>query len=165
MLVATAVGSLTGALGLQCGGSSKTSVTTTQLRIGPYGTSAENGQSLSGMTVTVAISTHWACSTVTPFVSPEGGGARRYLSRDLKRLASVRRLSDARDMQKRAVAARRRRRPHKPGLLARLSLVLVATAVGSLTGALGLQCGGSSKTSVTTTQLRIGPYGTSAENG
>jgi len=45
------------------------------------------------------------------------------------------------------------------------SLVLVAMAVGSLTGALGVQCGGAALTSVTTTHERIGPYGTSAENG
>ena len=45
------------------------------------------------------------------------------------------------------------------------SLVLVAIAVGSLPGALGVQCGGAAMTSVTTTHERIGPDGTSAENG
>jgi hypothetical protein len=45
------------------------------------------------------------------------------------------------------------------------SLVLVATAVGSLPGALGVQCSGAAMTSVTTTHEQIGPHGTSAENG
>jgi hypothetical protein len=49
--------------------------------------------------------------------------------------------------------------------MARISLVLFATAVGGLTGALGVQCSGASMTSVTTKHERIGPHGTSAENG
>ena len=42
-------------------------------------------------------------------------------------------------------------------------LALGATAAG-MTGALGLQCSGAAMTSVTTSHVRIGPQGTSAEN-
>jgi hypothetical protein len=159
-----AVGSLPGALGVQCSGAAMTSVTTTHERIGPYGTSAENGHRLSGTNVTVANSLRWACSTVTPIIS-RAGGAREPLSRGLKRLAFSRSDTNARDMQKRARSARRGWGHRHSRLLTRLSLVLVAMAVGSLPGALGVQCSGAAMTSVTTTHERIGPYGTSAENG
>ena len=66
--------------------------------------------------------------------------------------------------KKRARSARRGWGPWFSKLLTRLSLVLGATAIGGLTGGLGVQCGGASKTSVTTTHERIGPDGTSAEN-
>jgi len=164
VLVATAVGSLPGALGVQCSGAAMTSVTTTHERIGPDGTSAENGRRLSGTTVTVANSLQWACSTVTPIIS-RAGGARERLPRSLKRLAFSRSWTNARRMQKRARVARRGWRHRQVTLLTRLSLVLVATAVGSLPGALGVQCSGAAMTSVTTTHERIGPDGTSAENG
>jgi len=165
VLVATAVGGITGALGLQCSGSSMTSVSTTQFRKGPNGTSAENGYSSSGMFVTVTHSSNWACSAVTPFIFRAGTHAGQRLPRDVKRLASRGSKTDAHEMQKRANLARRGLGRRFRTFLSRLSLVLVATAVGGITGALGLQCSGSSMTSVSTTQFRKGPNGTSAENG
>jgi hypothetical protein len=66
-------------------------------------------------------------------------------------------------MQKRATAARTRRRIAHLVLRSGLSLALVATAVG-MTGAPGLQCGGEAMTSVTTTLAQLGPQGTTAED-
>jgi hypothetical protein len=66
-------------------------------------------------------------------------------------------------MQKRASLARRGN--GALNLAKRASLVLIATGVGSLTGALGLQCSGAAMTTVRTTQERIGQGRTSAENG
>ena len=66
-------------------------------------------------------------------------------------------------MQKRATAARTRRRIAHLVLRSGLSLALVATAVG-MTGAPGLQCGGEAMTSVTTTLAQLGPKGTTAED-
>src|SRR5207244_5073917 len=75
----------------------------------------------------------------------------------------LRSIADERDMQKRASCARAARRRGWPRLLAGLPLVLGATAFG-LTGARGLQCSGGAMTTVSTSQLRVGPQGTSAEN-
>lgn len=64
---------------------------------------------------------------------------------------------------KRATQARPGRAHGKSCVLKGLSLALGATAAG-MTGALGLQCSGDATTSVTTSHVRIGPQGTSAEN-
>jgi heme O synthase-like polyprenyltransferase len=164
VLVATSVGCLPGAIGVQCGWSAMTSVSTTHERNGPIGTSAENGYRLSGAIVTVTHSRYWACSTVTPFIY-RAAGAPRLLRRDSKRLAFWRRHSDAKCVQKRARPARRNGQGRRAIFLKRLSLVLVATSVGCLPGAIGVQCGWSAMTSVSTTHERNGPIGTSAENG
>ena len=152
-LGAAAVG-LTGALGLQCSGEARTSVTTLVARIGPKGTSAENSLYLSEVKVTVTLSLLGTCWTVTPiFISGPGRARGVTVAPSRKKRTRLRESTDAQHMQKRAKLAR----PfaaRKMGRLRGMFLALGAAAVG-LTGALGLQCSGEARTSVTTLSLQI----------
>jgi hypothetical protein len=163
LALAATAGGITVVTGLQCSGEAKASVWTSFAQLGPKGTAAGHNTDLSeSTTLAVTLSVNWTCWTAGGIYFSGWAGPRgSFLLGRPKRLALIRRGTNARDMQKRANAARAGQGRNFKAVLAGLSLALAATA-GGITVVTGLQCSGEAKASVWTSFAQLGPKGTAA---